>query len=127
MSASADALDPAGRKAALRREWSLFVEGVTAMTDRLIATDGEEAVEDLHLRARLRGLKAEAFPVDEVSARQAADAFVAGLRGLLVAQRPRRKAILAPFVGAGAKALGELIVDTQELEAAAWQARSGEA
>jgi len=119
--------DPAARKAAHRRAWSDLLTASDRLTTRLIATDGEEAVEDLHLRGLLRGLGEVAFPVDEASARRAGEAFIHSLRALLVAERPRRKAILAPLVAAGAKALGELIVDTQELEAATWQARIGEA
>jgi hypothetical protein len=97
------------------------------LADRLIETEGDETVEALDLRGLLKGLAPEGFPSKEVSARMAGEGFVMTLRAVLVTERPRRRVILATALKAEARAIGELIVDTQDTEALAWRAMTGEA
>lgn len=118
--------DPIARQAAQRRAWSQLAEDSERYAVRLVETDGEEAVETLELRGLVRTLAETGFPSGESSARMAAEGFVRTLRALLTAERPRRRAILAAAVLSHARAIGELVIDTQETEALAWRARTGE-
>jgi hypothetical protein len=119
--------DPAARRAAQRRAWSELIASADKLARRLIETDGEEAVEDFELRGMVRVMADETFPAHEESAKRAGAAFVLALRALLTAARPRRKAILAVMVKAGAESLDEVLTDVKEQEAAGWLAHTGEA
>lgn len=117
----------AARYAEGRRAWSDLAAGADRYAAQLIETDGEEAAGLTELRGSVRLLADQGFPSGESSARMAGDGFVQTLRALMTAERPRRRVILAEAVRAEAKAIGELIVDTQETEALAWRAMTGEA
>lgn len=119
--------DPAARKAAQRRAWSDLARDAETYADRVADTEGEEPIGAVELRGLVKGLADDGFPSGESSARMAAEGFVRTLRALLTAERPRRRVILAGAVKADAKAIGDLIVDTQETEALAWRAQHGEA
>lgn len=120
------AVEKAERRVALRQGWTALLADASLLADRLIATDGEEAVETLYLRHSSRQLDAADFPAQGDSARKAADAFKTALTALLDAALPRRKAVLAPMVAAGAKALADLITEEQTREADAWRKHTGE-
>lgn len=123
------AAEKARKEAALRLAWAEITGDALMLTDRVQATDGEQTLEALDLKARLAAVLeagAEGFPVQGASASKAAMAFAHALRGLLEASLPRRRAILAPFVAAGAKAISELIIDHQDRQADAWRRHTGE-
>ena len=114
---------------ALRAAWSDITGDALVMAERLIATDGVEAVEALELKNKLATvIKAgvEGFPVQGASAGKAALAFAQTLRALFEASLPRRRAILAPMVVAGAKAVAELISEHQTRQADGWRKQLGE-
>lgn len=119
--------DPASRQAAQRRAWSQLAADAARYADRLIETDGEQAVETVELRGLVRSLTDQGFPSNDASARMAADGFVRTTKAMLTAARPRRRVILANAVLADARAIGELLVDVQDAEALAWRALTGEA
>jgi hypothetical protein len=54
-------------------------------------------------------------------------AFLETLRAALVSALPRRRVIVAEALKAEARAIGALIVDTQETEALVWRNATGEA
>lgn len=114
------------RRIALRQAWRALLADASRLAERLIASDGEEAVHTLHLRHDSKRFSAVEFPAQGDSARQAADAFKAALNALFDAGLPRRKALLAPMVAAGAKALTDLITEEQTREADAWRKQTGE-
>lgn len=118
--------DPIARQAARRRAWGELAEDADKLANRLIETDGEESVETLHLSSRIRMLNADGFPSKEVSAQKMGVAFIETLRAALGAAAPRRRVIVALALKAEAKAIGDLIVDTQETEARAWRVQHGE-
>ena len=118
--------DPIARQAGRRRAWTELAADADKMADRLIETDGEESVETLHLSSRIKALSADGFPSKEVSAQKMGGAFIETLRAALVSALPRRRVIVALALKAEAKAIGDLIVDTQETEALAWRAQHGE-
>jgi len=119
--------DPAARQAARRRAWAQLATEADKMADRLIESDGVETIETLHLTARLKVLADEGFPSKEGSAQRMGAAFVETLRAALVSALPRRRVIVAGALKAEARAIGELIVDTQETEALVWRNMTGEA
>lgn len=119
--------DRAAHRAQRRRDWSVMATDAGRMADRLIASEGVETVEGHDLRHMLKVLSGEGFPSDEASARMAGEGFTRMLRATLTASMPRRRVILATALKAEAKAIDELIVDTQESEALAWRAQHGEA
>lgn len=113
----------------MRAAWSDITGEAVTMAERLIATDGQEAVEALELRNRLATvIKAgpDGFPVQGASAGKAAMAFAQTLRALFEASLPRRRAILAPMVVAGAKAVAALITDHRDRQADGWRKQMGE-
>lgn len=123
------AAEKAQREIALRAAWSEITGEALTLAERLIATDGLETVEALELRNRLAAvIKAgpEGFPVQGASAGKAAMAFAQTLRALFEASLPRRRAILAPMVVAGAKAVAALITEHQDRQADAWRKQTGE-
>jgi len=119
------ALDPAARKAASRRAWLDLVAQAGQLAGAVVASDGEAATDDLHLRGALRVLADAPFPSDEASSQRAGEAFIAALRALLMAERPRRKAILADLVASAAKAVGDVFDDESALATAVWCVRLG--
>ena len=123
------AAEKARRESAMRVAWSEITGEALVLAERLIATDGHEAVEALDLRAKLSAVVeggADGFPVQGASAAKAAMAFAQTLRALFEASLPRRRAILAPMVAAGAKAVAELITDHQDRQADAGRKQTGE-
>lgn len=123
---SLEPTDPLARQAARRRAWSAFALDAERMADRLIASEGVETIEGHDLRHILKVLASDGFPSKESSARMAGESFVHMLRATLTASMPRRRVILATVLKAEARAIDELIVDTQETEALAWRAQTGE-
>lgn len=119
--------DRVAHRAQRRRDWSAMAQDAGRLADRLIDSDGAESVEGRDLRHMLKVLADEGFPSDEASARMAGEGFTRMLRATLTASLPRRRVILATVLKAEAKAIDELIVDTQETEALAWRAMTGEA
>lgn len=123
------AVEKRAQEIAMRSAWSEITGDAMAMAERLIATDGQEAVEAFELRNRLATvIKAgpEGFPVQGASAGKAAMAFAQTLRALFEASLPRRRAILAPMVAAGAQAVAALITDHQDRQADGWRKQLGE-
>lgn len=123
------AADKARKAANLRRAWADVAEDALTLTRRLIETDGAEAVESIHLLAKLRAVQeagGDSFPVQGASAAKVAMGFAQSLRGLLEASLPRYRAIMAPAVAAGAQAVRDLIAEHLTLQAATWRGRTGE-
>jgi len=118
-------LDPAARKAAARRAWLALTDRAGALAAAVVGSDGEAATDDLDLRGALRMLAEAPFPSEEASSQRAGDAFIAALRALLVAERPRRKAILAEGVRATARAVSEVFDDEAAMTTAIWATRLG--
>lgn len=123
------AAEKARKESALRQAWTEITGEALSMAERLIATDGEEAIEALDLKAKLSAVVeggADGFPVQGASAAKAAMAFAQTLRALFDASLPRRRAILAPMVAAGARAVAELISEHQTRQADGWRKQLGE-
>jgi hypothetical protein len=123
------AADRAAAEARLRVSWAEIAHDALALTERLIATDGVESVEPLYVVAKLKVVLeggTAGFPVQGASAGKTAMAFAQSLRALLDASLPRYRAIMAPFVAAGARAVAELITEHQTRQADAWRKQTGE-
>lgn len=119
------ALDPAARKAAARRAWLDLLGRAAVLAGAVVGSDGEARTDDLDLRGALRMLADTPFPSDEASSQRAGEAFIAALRALLLAERPRRKAILAEGVKATARAVTEVFDDESAMATAVWASRLG--
>lgn len=118
--------DPIARQAARRRAWSSLAVDAERMADRLIETNGEESIETLHLASKVKVLGEAGFPSKESSAQKLGGAFLETLRAALVSALPRRRVIVAEALKAEARAIVQLVVDTQETEANAWKVQTGE-
>lgn len=123
------ATERAQREARLRAAWSEITQDALAITDRVIATDGVEHVEPIDVKAKLKAVLeggVAGFPVQGASAGKTAVAFAEALRALLDASLPRYRAIMAPFVAEGARAVAELITEHQTRLADGWRKHTGE-